>query len=308
MKHADLNALVALDALLEHASVTRAAEQAHVSKPAMSQSLSRLRARIGDPLLVRTGAHLTRTPHAERLRPRVRQIVEDAFAVLARAGDADVGDLERTFRIHATDQALAVLGTALDRLARRAPAVTLHFQPAQSQDAALLRDGQVDLAIGVYEDPPYSELPGGLRIQKLYTDRFVCVVRRGHPRVGGRLDLARFVKLDHIQITPRGRPGGYVDDMLALHGLRRRIVRAVPYFLAGLLLVASSDQVLTISERLARPLARKLGLRILAPPPELGLEPYTTAQIWHPRSDPDAGHRWLRESVREAARRSAGRT
>src|SRR5207237_4773140 len=117
------------------------------------------------------------------------------------------------------------------------------------------------------------------------------------------LTLAQYAELPHVQVAPRGEPGGYVDDLLAQHGLRRRIARALPYFLAGLALVAQTDYLLTISVRLARRYAAAFGLRLVPPPRALGLEPYAVAQLWHPRNDRDAAHRWLREIVVKAARR-----
>jgi DNA-binding transcriptional LysR family regulator len=298
----DLNLLVALDALLQEESVSRAAARVGLSTPAMSHALGRLRERLGDPLLVRAGQRMALTPRAANLRGRVEAVVREALAVFERERPADVRALERAFRIHASDHAVTILGAELDRAVRAAPGVTLQFLPSQRDEAMALRDGTVDLAIGVYDYSPYSELPSELRIQQLFEDRFVCLVRAGHPTVKRKLSLRQFAQLRHIQIVPRGDVGGYVDDLLAEHGLRRTIARAVPYFLAGLVLTAETDYVLTMSARLARPLARKLGLRVLPPPAELGLEPYAVSQIWHPRNDRDPGHRWLREAVVASAR------
>ncbi len=128
-----------------------------------------------------------------------------------------------------------------------------------------------------------------------------------HPRIGRTLSLAQYAELEHVQVAPRGAGGGYVDELLARHALQRRIARAVPYFLAALALVAETDYLLTISIRLARRLAPRLGLRMIAPPRAPGLEPYQIAQLWHPRNDRDAAHRWLREAVAEAGR-SVSRT
>ena len=144
-----------------------------------------------------------------------------------------------------------------------------------------------------------SELPPELRMRPIITDRLVCVVRDDHPSVGDALDLDEYVALDHVQVAPRGRPGGYVDELLADHGLTRRVGRAVPYFQVALSMVARSDRVLTVSERVARALAPGLGLRVLEPP--LPLEPFALSMIWHPRYGSDPGHRWLRERFFEAS-------
>jgi DNA-binding transcriptional LysR family regulator len=270
----------------------------------MSHALARLRTQLGDPLLVRAGQQMTATPRALDLRAEVAALITAARTVMAPPPASDLRTLRRTFRIRTSDYLLAVLGTHLDRNLRPAPGVLLHVQPSGRDDPAALRDGAIDLAIGVYDYSPYSDLPSDLRIQQLYEDELVCLVRDDHPTVkrGKPLGLAEFAALEHVQIAPRGNPGCYVDDLLASQGLERKIARAVPYFLAGLLLVAETDYIMTTSLVLARRLARKFGLRRVAPPHALGLEPYQVAQIWHPRDDRDPPHRWLREQIADAAR------
>jgi DNA-binding transcriptional LysR family regulator len=305
VKQADLNLLIALDALLQEANVSRAAARVGLSTPAMSHALARLRTWVDDPLLVRAGQRMVRTPRADGLRARVELLVREARQVLAPPPVEDVRTVERSFRIHTSDHLITVLGGELDRLAREAPGVTLHVMPCIAETPALLRDGTVDLAIGVFDYSPYSELPSDLRIQQLYEDEFTCVVRAGHPTVGRSLTLAQYAALEHVQIAPRGNPGGYVDDLLARHGLRRRVVRALPYFIAGLALISETDYLLTCSVVLARRMKQRFGLRTVTPPKDLGLEPYPITQLWHPRHDRDPPHRWLREIVAKAARRVA---
>jgi len=298
----DLNLLVVLDALLQEQSVSRAAKRLGLSTPATSHALARLRVQIGDPLLVRAGQQMTLTPRAVNLRDRVAATVGDALAVLRDEEPADVRRLDRAFRIHASDHSITLIGPALDRLVRAAPGASLQFVPSQADEPKMLRAGVADLAIGVYDYSPYSELPSELRIQQLFDDTFACVVRAGHPTVKRKISLRQFAELGHVQVAPRGQPGGYVDELLAARGLSRTIARAVPYFLAGLVLVAETDYVLTLSARLARRMAKRLGLRVVEPPAELGLEPYAVSQLWHPRDDKDGGHRWLRQQVVSASR------
>lgn len=299
LSQVDLNLLVPLDALLHEGSVTRAGRRVGLSTPAMSHALARLREQLGDPLLVRAGRNMVLTPHAEALRPRVRALLSEVAAVLLPERVFDPARLERRFRIHCTDHMLAVLGPALDRLvAQAAPRVSLQFLPNTPDDAALLREGSIDLALGVFPN-----LPPELRTQLLFRDWFVCVVREDHPRVRRKLTLEAFVALEHVQIAPRGRPGSILDEALAARGLKRRITRAVPYFQAGLLLAATTDYVLTVSARLAQAMAPRLGLRVLELP--LPLEPYALTQLWHPRVDGDPAHRWLRAMVLAAAREAA---
>jgi DNA-binding transcriptional LysR family regulator len=307
MKHVDLNLLIALDALLQEGNVSRAARRVGLSVPAMSHALARLRAQVGDPLLVRAGQRMLPTPRADTLRARVHAIVAEARQLLAPPPAEDLATLERTFRIHTSDHVIGVIGTELDRRLREAPRVTLHAMAIAADTPRLLRDGAIDLAIGVFDYTPYSELPDDLRIQQLYDDEFICVVRDDHPHVGRALDLETFVALEHVQVAPRGNIGGYVDELLAVHGRKRRVARVVPYFVAGLAMLADTDYIMTTSIVLARRMRRRLGLKLVTPPKELALEPYRVSQLWHPRVDRDPPHRWLRECIADATRRATRR-
>src|SRR5688500_15081447 len=273
MNTPDLTLLIALYALLQDVNVSRAAARVGLSTPAMSHALSRLRKQLGDPLLVRAGQRMVMTPRAADMRDRVHALAGEALGVMRPAPVTDIKRLERSFRIKASDMILCVLGPAFDRLARVAPGVSFHVMPPQFEEPALLRDGTIDLAIGVYDYAPYSDLPTDLRIQQLFVDPFTCVARKDHPSVGRTLTLQQYVELEHVQIAPRGQPGGYVDELLAAQGHKRRIARAMPYFIAALALVAETDYILTVSSELARRLAEPLGLKIVQPPRSLTLEP-----------------------------------
>ncbi|WP_224241074.1 LysR family transcriptional regulator [Hyalangium gracile] len=289
MEPSDLSLLATLDALLQEGSVTKAARRLGLSTPGMSHALARIRERLGDPLLVRAGRSMVLTPRAEALRPRVRSLVEEAARALEAERPFAARELERTFVVYTSDYVLTLLGPALDRVVHaEAPSVALRFVPITTDDSAPLREGAADLSIGIY-----GELPPEMRIRQLITDRFVCVVRKDHPTVKQRLSLDQFLQLEHVQVAPRGKPGGYIDDVLRERGQERRVVRAVPYFMTGLMLVSETDYVLTISERIARLMAPRLGLRILESP--LPLRPYALQLVWHPRLDGDEAHRWLRD-------------
>jgi DNA-binding transcriptional LysR family regulator len=300
MEPSDLSLLATLDALLQEGSVTKAARRLGLSTPGMSHALARIRERLGDPLLVRAGRSMVLTPRAEALRPRVRSLVEEAAQTLEPERTFTAQELRRTFVVYTSDYVLTLLGPPLDRvLQAEAPGIALRFVPITVDDSAALRDGSADLAIGIY-----GELPPEVRIRQLVTDRFVCVVRKDHPSVKQRLSLEQFLQLEHVQVAPRGKPGGYIDDVLRERGLDRRVARAVPYFMTGLMVTARTDYVLTISERLALLMAPQLGLRIVESP--LPLRPYALQLVWHPRQDGDAGHRWLREALLRAAQEVAG--
>lgn len=296
----DLGLLLSLDALLQEGSVTGAARRAGLSTAAMSHALARIRERLGDPILVRAGRGMLLTPRALALKPQVHQVVTDARRALEPDRPFAPREVACTFVVHATDYVLTIVGGAVDRILRdEAPGICLRFVPNGPEDAEALRDRGSDLAVGIYGD-----LPQEMRHRRLLTDRFVCVVRKDHPAGTGRFTLEDYVRLSHVQVAPRGKPGGYVDDVLRERGLTRTVVRAVPYFLTALQLVAETDYVLTISERIAKRYEEPLGLRLLTAP--LRLRPYALSLVWHPRVDADGAHQFLREVFVRAAAETAG--
>ncbi len=240
------------------------------------------------------------TPRAQLLKPRVHSVVAEAWQTLEPDRPFVARELSRTFVVHLTDYVLTVLGHVVDRiLCEEAPEVCIRFVPNSSDDPAILRDGGADMAVGIYGD-----LPQEMRTRQLLTDRFVCAVAKNHKTVRARLSLVQFARLAHIQVAPRGKPGGYLDDMLRERGLVRRVARAVPFFVSALQMAAATDYVVTAPERITTQLAPALGLRILEAP--LVLRPYALSLVWHPRFDGDAGHRFLREVFLKAAREAAG--
>ena len=297
----DLNLLAVLDAILETRSVGRAAERVGITKAAMSHALARLREQMGDPVLVRAGQEWHLSERAAALRERVHDVAASARAVLGREEHFDPKTSTREFRVHATDHMLALVGGEIGvALAKAAPSCSLRYLSIQADDAAALRVGQVDLALGVFPD-----LPPEFRTQGLFQERFACVVRKGHPRVKGMMSLPCYLAMKHVVVAPRGRAGSVIDTTLAKRGLARTVTRFVPYFVVALDLVSQTDCVVTISERLARAYADRFGLQVLRPP--LPFPPYTISQVWHPRVDADASHRWFRRLVVEVAARATGK-
>jgi DNA-binding transcriptional LysR family regulator len=185
----------------------------------------------------------------------------------------------------------------VDRILRaEAPGVSLRYLPSVAEDWIPLRDGAADLSVCLP-----GHFPTDFRTRKLFTDRFTCVVRQGHPRVGPRITLDEYLALDHVVVAPLGRTS-HVDEVLAGRGLARRIRRVVPFFLSGLHMVSESDDVLTVSDRAARVLAPVFRLRLLAPP--LPLPSYNLNLLWHPRLENEPANRWLREVFVRAAAES----
>lgn len=293
----DMNLLVALDVLLDTRSVTAAARRLSVSQSAMSHQLSRLRALTGDPLLVRTREGMMPTPRAMALSLPVREGLERISSALSERPVWDPGTARRTFHIGTSDYAeLVLLPPLMARLSRRAPGVDLFVRALDEDIAAQLSAGAIDIALA-----PEPQLRGqNGHTEHLADERFVCIMRKGHPLAKKKLTLDRFCAANHALIAPSGRPGGYVDDALRALGRSRRVALAVPHFLVAPHVVAESDLVLTLAERVARTFAEFLPLQIVAPPLELG--GFTMLQAWHPRTHEDPGHRWLRAELATVAR------
>lgn len=300
MEQIDFALLPALDALLQESSVTRAASRLGLSKPAVSYLLGRLRDEMGDPLLVRSGRSLVLTPYARELRARVHDLHLEARQLLRSKEPVELAQIARTFTIRATDYVLTLLGAELDcALRERAPGLRLRFVPNARDDASALEEGGAELAVGIY-----GALPATLRSRLLLTDRHLCVVRKGHPEVGKRMTMKKYLALPHLQIAPRGLVGGYIDDRLQELGVARTVRRAVPYFSTALELVARSDDILTVSGRIAEQRAAALGLQLFPLP--FPTSPYALSLLWPPRFDGDRAHQFLRTTLFEVAQRLAG--
>lgn len=287
----DLNLLITLDALLSECSVTRAARRLRLSPSAMSRALARLRATTGDPLLVRAGRSLVPTPRALELRARVGQLVQEAEAVLRPVEMLALPQLVRTFTLRTRDGFVENFAPALlARVAAQAPGVRLHFVHKPDRDSTPLRDGSVDLETGVVGPGLGPEL----RTQALFRDRFVGVVRMGHPLSTASLTPALFAAGQHILVSRRGLERDAVDAALEALGLTRDIYTVVGGFFEALALARSSDLIACVPERYTGTLRE--GMYSFALP--FSLPGMTISLLWHPRLDADPAHRWLRECVR----------
>ncbi|WP_405003732.1 LysR family transcriptional regulator [Kitasatospora purpeofusca] len=301
MPDLDLNLLVALDALLEEGSVTGAAERLHTSAPAMSRTLGRLRRVLGDPLLVRAGRGLVPTPRAVELRAEVRALVSRGQSLLVPRAAAEPADLNRRFTLQTGDVLLTTIGATLVETVRaQAPAVTLRFLSDHPEGASAMRDGVIDLEVGVTD-----HLDPETRTEPLATSGLVGIARAGHPlTVGAPPTAEEFATADHLAVSRNGRGQGPIDQRLAEVGLARRVVASVPSYPAALFLLRDSDLVGLAPARLGTRAAEALGLTTFplpVPMPEVVL-----TMAWHPRNDQDAGHRWLRELVRGVVTARAG--
>ena len=288
----DLNLLVTLDVLLAEGSVARAAQRLRLSPSAMSRALARLRETTGDPLLVRAGRGLVPTPRALELRERVSQLVQDGEAVLRPAEKIDLQQLVRTFTLRSSEGFVENFGPGLiARVAEEAPNVRLRFVQKPNKDSAPLRDGAVDLETGVVS----SSMGPEVRAQALFRDRFIGVVRTGHPLCQGEITPARYAAARHIYVSRRGLDKGPIDEALNALGLERQIATIVDGFSTAVAMARASDLVASVPERHTGML--RAGMHSFALP--VATPEFTVSLLWHPRMQADPAHRWLRGCVRD---------
>ncbi|MFZ3203588.1 MAG: LysR substrate-binding domain-containing protein, partial [Pseudomonas sp.] len=226
---------------------------------------------------------------------RVAQLVQDAEAVLRPAAQIDLKQLVRTFTLRSSEGFAENFGPALiARIAEEAPGVRLCFMQKPDKDSTPLRDGTVDLETGVVGQDASPEL----RTQALFRDRFIGVVRMGHPLTQGEVTPVRYAAGGHIYVSRRGLDKGPVDEALKSLGLARQVVTMVAGFSTALALARATDLIVSVPERHTASL--RAGMHSFALP--LALPPFTVAMLWHPRMDADPAHRWLRECLREVCK------
>ncbi|MGL5387887.1 MAG: LysR family transcriptional regulator [Serratia sp. (in: enterobacteria)] len=304
MTEPDLNLLIALDALLAEVSVAGAARRLGLSASAMSRTLTRLRAVTEDPLLVRAGRQMVLTPYAEQLRERTQNAVFAARSVLRPSvSELSLVTLERTFIIRANEGFVEAFGASLiAAAAKAAPLVRLRFSPKPEKTSRHLREGLVDLEIGVL-----GTMGPEIRLQTLFRDRFVGVVRAGHPlRLEPQMTASQYAALGHVVASRRERTSGPVDEALAELGLQRNIAAVVPSFPAALAVAQASDLVALVPATflINQPMTDNVGAAATLWAFELPVTtmPITISQLWHPRSEADPAHRWLRQLVLSVCR------
>ena len=286
----DANLLVALNALLKERNVTRAAARLGVGQPALSHSLARLREHFDDPLLVRKGRVLLLSEKATRLVAPVAAAAAALAGVFEERPGLDLVATRKLVIASADLFSMRFVPEIERTLRHEAPGIELEVRALAARSTELILSDGVELAFGVFEDPPES-----INQQHLFRDPFVCVVRADHPVVGATLPLKAYTQLPHIEVAPvpDSRPGTRIDRLLAAKGARRRVTTRVPYFSLAARILETSDHVLTMTQAFAEHLTSGARLRIVKCP--LPIPPLSFSQIWLHRHDDDATHRWLRE-------------
>jgi len=290
----DLNLLLVFEAVLRDRSVTKAGQRLGLSQPAMSHALNRLRWLLKDQLFVRTPEGMAPTPRAEELAQPVRQALGGLEAALDPEGFAPARS-DRRFSLALNNYAAVVLaGPVTAECAALAPNVRLLLRPSGTLDLPELLDrGEIDLAIAA-TDPPANRFASRLLVE----DEYVTVMRRGHPRARGTLDVATFAGLPHFVISSSGEDTRFIDAALTAEGLAREVVLQAPYLSAGAVL-ARSDMVAVLGRGVAREFGRAHPIVVRELP--FRAPPLRSRMLWHKRFDDHKAHRWLRETIASVA-------
>ncbi|MEV0032183.1 LysR family transcriptional regulator [Nocardia sp. NPDC050793] len=289
----DLNLLTALDALLEEGSVAGAAARLHVTSPAMSRSLGRIRKATGDQILVRTGRSMLPTTRALAMRAEVHALVQQAHRLLSAEQELDLAALDRVFTVRWHDALTAACGTALTTAVHhQAPGVRLRLFAEPRTDGPELRRGEIDL-----ESSSRQPTLPDIRHRLVGRDRLVVAVRPGHPLTETPMSLERYAAAEHLTVSRRGSLRDPIDEALTERGLDRRVVAAGPTAAFALQLALGSDLVVTLPDAVTRAARDQLGLTTLAPP--LPLPDVPLYLLWHQRYDDDRAHIWLRDLATE---------
>ncbi|TKC86865.1 LysR family transcriptional regulator [Trinickia terrae] len=299
--HFDMNLLVALDALLDTRSVTRASERLHIGASATSSALGRLREYFGDELLMQVGRRMELTPLGRSLAQPVREILLTVQSTVVARLEFDPGEARRNFVIRASDYLTTVLLVdVVQRLQREAPGITLHIANMTDDVPGQLERGEVDFVIY-----PSASMNPAHPSQALFEDTFSCVVWSGNERVGETISLEQYLELGHVAASfGDSRSSSFETMMMTNLGVTRRVEVTTTNFNTLPQLVIGTTRVATVHTRLARIYSHYLPLRMLPLP--MNLPPLIEVMQWHVINNGDPAHTWLRSVLQEQARTQSG--
>jgi DNA-binding transcriptional LysR family regulator len=287
----DMKLLAVFDEIYKTRSVSRAGENLGLAQTSVSLALGRLRRQFNDPLFVRTAGGMVPTPHAVTLLQPLRQALELLRVATQQQVVFEPASSSRTFHIAMTDIShLELLPSLINKIGKLAPEVRIEVLRITSETPKLLESGEADLAVGFM-----PELEAGFYQQKLFDQGFACAMRRDHPRIGQRLTESLFKREKHVVITAPGTGHELVEHGLARQGFERKVALSLPT-LPGLgNLLANTDLVATVPERIAQMLVRIARVKALLPPFKFAA--FSIKQHWHERYQQDPANRWLRSTV-----------
>ena len=300
LRNIDLNLLVVLDALLTEKHVTRTGLRLHLSQPAISHSLNKLRILLDDPLLIRQGNEVVLSALAQNLQAPLKDILGQIETLLGQSIDFVPADSQRTFRVAMSDYGAAiVLPKLLVQLRTQAPGTSLVvIQDSRLGMLEQIEQGKIDLAVGVF-----AALSADVSSDVLFEETFTCLLNRRSLPENGVLDLDSYLARPHVLVSMDGNTQGEVDNVLRSQGLQRRVAVNVPHWGTAPGMIADTDLILTVATRTLDNVP--LGDTLVALAPPLTVAPFNYVQVWHNRFNQDPAHRWLRELVKQVSKPSA---
>ncbi len=293
MRDLDLIDLRVFEEIYRAGSVTQAAERIGLSQPSISIRLGGLRRHFSDPLFVRTSTGLLPTPHADDLRPSIRQALTLLEGTLRQQGSFDAVNADRRFTICMSHiQQVVVLPKLLEALKQRAPLVRLEILTLDAPAPRMLESGEADIALGFT-----VEIQAGFYQKVLFSDSFVCLASRRHPRIGPRVTRKQYLEEGHIDVATRWTGHGLLMKALDDIGIHRRIAARVPSFLGVPEIVAQTEFLALVPRRFGAILARQG--QVVALPLPFKLPSYQIRMYWHERYHKDTANIWLRDTISE---------
>jgi DNA-binding transcriptional LysR family regulator len=290
----DLNLLRVFDAIAQTGSVTVAASNLHLTQPAVSKQLNRLRELLDDPLFVRTNEGMAPTPRAEALAGPIRQALSEVREAVEHHLGYDPATSDRTFRMYMSDLGQMVfLPKLLQLISREAPGVNIQTVqvPNARMRSVALESGDVDLAVGYFE-----EFEGSIHRQVLFNEHYVGIVRANHPHIRETLSFDQFLRTPHLVYQPAG--GGHgsqesaVDKAFWSAGVQRRVAVRVAHTMGVTSIISQTDLLVVVPYRLALACSDLIAVRVLDLPIDIPQLPI--AQYWNERFHTDPANRWLR--------------
>ena len=293
----DLNLLTALRALLTEKNVTRAGESVHITQPAMSGILARLREYFGDPLIVPVGRKMELTPLAESLLEPLNDVLLRLDATITTRPEFNPLTTNRRFSVVASDYSIDVLLLAvLRRVHQEAPGLSVEFRTPSESAPAELEAGEVDFIIN-----PESQNSLVQSAAVLFEDSYTVVVDAENEEVGDTIDIEQYLALRHVAFKSGKYGLPQLESWLANRfGDTRRVDVVVHSFSLLPRLVVSTTRVATMHTRLALQCVGNLPIRLVKPTFDI---PHLVELLqWHKYRDLDPGSMWLRDMIIRGAR------
>jgi LysR family transcriptional regulator, nod-box dependent transcriptional activator len=295
IRNFDAGLLVALDALLTEKSVTRAGERLHLSQPATSIILSRLRKYFGNELLVPAGRRMVLTPLAESLVQPVRSCLMQIQHTVASKAEFDPAASDRKFCLAVSDYVTAVLmPQAMQEAARQAPRIRFELVRLDENIEQKLEKGDIDFFIrpSIHSLRTHPKEP-------LFEDTHTCVLWLKNSLIGNTISQNRFLVMSHIAVHFGHAPAIFEEWFAAHYGDVRKIEVVTQDFEAACRLVVGTNRIATVMTRIAQLCAEHLPLKLIRPP--FVVPKVTHCLQWHRYQDQDPGHIWLRGILKQTA-------